>query len=77
MIGSAKPASVFNQCVENRLKIERRAAYDLQNFARRGLLFQSLSEVVVPRLQFLEQPDIFNGDHSLVGEGFEQSYLLI
>ena len=37
-----------------------------------GLLLQSFGEVTVAFLQFLEQPDVFDRDHRLVGEGFEQ-----
>ena len=37
----------------------------LKNFARRGLLLQRF-------LEFLEQPDVLDGDHRLVGEGFKQ-----
>ena len=36
-----------------------------KNFARRGLLLQRL-------LEFFEQPHILDGDHGLVGEGFEE-----
>ena len=36
-----------------------------KNFTRRRLLLQRL-------LEFLEQPNVFNGDHGLVGEGFEK-----
>ena len=36
-----------------------------KNFARRRLLLQRF-------LEFLEQPHVLDGDHGLVGEGFEQ-----
>src|SRR5262249_23281094 len=34
-------------------------------------------EVAVPRLQFLEQPHILDGDDRLVGEGLEESDLTL
>ena len=40
-------------------------ADDAQDFARRRLLLQRF-------LEFLEQPHILDGDHRLIGEGFEQ-----
>ena len=50
---------------KHRLNIRRRAGDDAQDLARRRLLLQRLFE-------FLEQPHIFDGDHGLIGEGFEK-----
>ncbi len=77
MLGFAKPCRVLNQCIQNRLKIKRRAAYDFQNFAGRRLLVQSLAQITIAFLQFFEQPHILDGDHGLVGEGFEKGDLLL
>ena len=49
---------------QHRLNIRRRAGDHTQDFTRRGLLLQRL-------LEFVEQPDVFDGDHRLIGEGFE------
>ena len=54
-----------NYRIQYRLNIRRRAGDDAQNFARRSLLLQRF-------LEFLEQPHVLDGDHRLVGEGFEQ-----
>src|SRR5262249_6052124 len=48
-----------------RLQIRRRSGDDTQDFTRGRLLLQRL-------LEFLEQPDILNRDHSLVGKCFEE-----
>ena len=36
-----------------------------KNLARRRLLLQGL-------LEFLEQPNVLDGDHGLIGEGFQE-----
>ena len=61
----AQPRSIFDNHVKHRLNIRRRAGDDAQDFTRRRLLFQRL-------LEFVEQPHVLDGDHRLVGEGFEE-----
>ena len=61
----AQPSRILGNHIQHRLNVRRRAGDDTQNFARRSLLLQRL-------LEFLEQPDVLDGDHRLVGEGFEQ-----
>ena len=73
----AKSRRVFNQGIENRLQVKRRATDDFQNFAGRGLLIQSLGEIAVAFLQFFEEPYVLDGNDGLVCEGFQQSDLLI
>ena len=46
-----------------------------EDLAGRRLLVQRLGQVLVTRLQFLEQPHILDGDDCLIGEGFEQGHL--
>ena len=41
------------------------------------LCLLAASSCVVFFLEFLEQPDVFDGDHGLVGEGLKQGDLLI
>src|SRR3990167_379229 len=50
---------------QHRLDIRRRAGDDAQNFTGRGLLLQRF-------LQLLEQPDVLDGDHGLIGKGFKE-----
>ena len=42
----------------------------------RGLLLQRFRDFAIARLDLVEQPDILDGDHSLVGEGLDQLDLL-
>jgi hypothetical protein len=44
----------------------------LQDFARRRLLFKRLGQRNVLLLLFFEQPDVFDRDHSLISEGFQE-----
>ena len=56
---------VLGHHIQHRLNIRRRAGDNTQDFTRRCLLLQRF-------LEFLEQPHILDGDHGLVGEGFQQ-----
>ena len=61
----AQARGIFCNDIQYRLNIRRRAGDDAQDLARRRLLLQCLGE-------FLKQPHVLDGDHRLVGEGFEQ-----
>src|SRR4029453_9582636 len=76
-IGTTQPGGVFDERREHRVKIEGRAADHLEDFTRGRLLLQSLSNFTIAFLQFFEQSNIFNCDHSLVSKGFEESDLLL
>ena len=40
-------------------------------------MLQGLAQFCVALLQFLEQPHVLDGDHGLVGEGFEKRDLFV
>ena len=65
VIGPAHPRRALGNRVKHRLNVRRRAGDDAQDFTRRRLLLQRL-------LEFLEQPHVLDGDHRLIGKGFEQ-----
>src|SRR5713226_2852261 len=67
---SAKPRGILGHYIQHRLEVSRRAGNDTQDFTRRSLPLQSLSE-------FLEQADVLDSDHRLVGEGLEEGDLLV
>ena len=69
-------AAEFRQRVENRLQVEGRAADRLEHVGRRRLLLQRLAQFSRARLHLVEQADILDGDHRLVGEGLDQLDLL-
>src|SRR5215475_9425500 len=62
---ATKPRRIFRHGVEHRLDVCRRAGDDAQDFTRGSLLLQRF-------LEFLEQTDVLNGDHSLVSKSFEK-----
>src|SRR5262245_1049507 len=63
--------------LQNGLQVGRRAADDTEHVTRSGLVFERLYQLPFARLLRLEQPGILDGDHGLVGEGFEQFDLSI
>src|SRR5262249_30474569 len=70
-IGRAAEASgAFGDDVHHGLDVRRRVGAAPQDLRRRHLLLERLREVTVSSLELVEQADILNGDHGLVGEGF-------
>ena len=67
----------FGDHVENRLQIGRRARDDAENVVGRGLLLQRFGERLVARLHLVEQANVLDGDHRLVGEGLQERNLLV
>jgi len=63
--------------VENRLNVGGRGTDDAQDLAGRRLLLQRLGQVAVAVFQFLEEADVLDRDHRLVGERFHQLDLLV
>src|SRR5262249_15125091 len=76
IIDPTNPRRALNDGVEHRLHIRGRAADDAEYLTRCRLMLQRLAQFGVALLQFLEQSHIFNRNHRLVGESFEESYLL-
>src|SRR5215471_9781268 len=70
IINPADPCGAFDDSVEHRLHISRRAADDAEYFGSCRLMLQRLAQFSIALLQFLEQPDVFDGDHRLRSEGF-------
>ena len=69
-------AAGLNDRVEHRLQIGRRAADDVENIAVAVWCSRDRS-IVGARLQLVEQPDVFDRDHRLVGEGGDELDLLV
>ena len=72
-----KPRRILRDYIQHRLNIRRRTGDHTQNFARCRLLLQSFGNLAITFLQFFEQPDVFDRDHGLIREGFEQRDLLL
>src|SRR5215510_6812767 len=77
VIDSANAGCALDNGVEHRLDVGRRAADDAEYLGCRCLMLQRLTQFCVALLQFLEQPDILDGDDSLSGKGFKQFDLLL
>src|SRR5262249_29014319 len=75
--GLAQSHRVFGQRLEDRLEVERGPADHLEQLAGRRLLLERDSQFAVARLQLLEETDVFDSDHGLVGEGLEEADLLV
>ena len=73
----AKLAGAFDNCIEHWFDICRRGGDHTKDIAASGLMGQRLREVARLRLHLVEQADIADGDHGLVGEGLQQSDLLV
>src|SRR4030095_4826133 len=67
----------LDNCVQDRLHVRGRAADNTQHLGRCRLMLQRFAKFLIALLEFLEEPDIFDGDDGLVGEGFEQRNLLL
>ena len=67
----------LDQRIEHRLQIEGRTADDLEDIGGRRLLLQRFAQIFGARLHLVEQADIFDRDHGLVGEGRDQRNLLV
>ena len=75
LICAAQSTGVFDERFENRLKIERRTAYHLQDFSRGGLLLKRLAEIAVARLHLLEQLCVLQSDQSLIRKRLDEANL--
>ncbi len=76
VIDPANLRRALDDSIEYRLHVGRRAADDAEHLGRRRLMLQRLAQFRVAFLDFFEQPHVFDGDHRLVGKGFEKSDLL-
>ena len=76
VINPANPGGALDDGVEDRLHIRGRAADDAEHLGCCRLMLQGLSQFCVAGIQFVKQPHVFDGNHRLVGEGFEKCDLL-
>ena len=72
VINPANPRGALDDGVEDRLHVRGRAADDAEHLGRRRLMLQGLAQFRVALLDLFEQPHVLDGDHGLIGEGFEQ-----
>src|SRR5262245_5403341 len=77
VIRTAQARRGLDQRIEYFLHVEGRPADDLQNIGGSRLLIQGFCQLAFARLLSLEESRVLDGDDSLVGEGLDQSDLLV
>src|SRR5262245_18188350 len=77
VLTAAEATGTADDRVEHRLGFGRRVRDHAQDLARGHLLFEALREVAVARFELLEQPNILDRDHGLVGESLQQADLSV
>ena len=77
VIDPTNPRGALDDGVEDRLHVRGRAADDAEHLGRCRLMLQRLAQFRVALLEFLEQPDVLNGDDGLIGKGFKKLDLFV
>ena len=77
VINPANPRRALDDSVKDRLHVSGRAADDAEHLGGRCLMLQGLAQFRVALAEFFEQSDVLDGDHGLVGEGFQKLDLFI
>ena len=72
VIDPTNPRGALDNGVEYRLHVRGRAADDAEHLGGRRLMLQRLAQFRVALLEFLEQAHVLDGDHGLIGEGFQE-----
>ena len=70
-VGAAQLDRMGDDSRQHRFEVERGADY-LADFAEGFELAYRTGQFVGSLIQFFEQPDVLDGDHRLIGEGFKQ-----
>src|ERR1041384_6991939 len=72
IIDSTNPRGALDDRIEHWLHIGRRATDDIEHLGCCRLMLQRFAQFCVPLLEFFEQTDILDGDHSLIRERFQE-----
>src|SRR5262249_40691008 len=72
-----EPDGVLDYRFEHGLQVEGGAADHLEDFAGSRLPLQRFRQLAAARLQLLEQPNVLEGDHRLIGEDLEERDLRV
>src|SRR4029450_1230476 len=76
-INPTNPGGARDGGGQHRLHVGGRPADDAEHLGCRRLMLQGLAQFCVAFLQFFEEPYVLDGDDGLIGEGFQQFYLLV
>src|SRR2546421_4053648 len=77
IVGLAKLAGALDDGLEDGSHFGRRGRDHPQDIAAASLVGESLRKIARLRLHLVEQPDVFDGDHRLVGESGYKLDLLV
>src|SRR5215467_11365280 len=77
VVNSTNPGGALDDSIKHRLHVRGRAADDAEHLGSCRLMLQGLAQFCVALLDLFEQSHVLDGDHRLIGEGFEQSDLLV
>ena len=69
VVNATNPRSAFDNRIENRLHVRRRAANDAEHLGRGRLMLKSFAQFRVAIFELVKQADVLNGDNCLIGEG--------
>src|SRR5262249_27976954 len=75
--GIAQRIRIGQDRPEDRLHVCRRTTDDTQDLFCGRLLVQRSPQILIARLQLLEQPYVFDCDHGLISESLEECDLLV
>ena len=77
IVDPTNPCRALDDGVEHRLHVCGRTADDAEHLGRCSLVLQGFAQFCVAFLDLLEQPHVLDGDHCLIGEGFEKGNLFV
>ena len=77
VIGVTETARTLGDGCKDRLDVGRRRRDSAEDVAAAGLVGQGLGKFARLGLHLVEQTDVFDGSHRLVGEGCDQLDLLV
>src|SRR5262249_22687139 len=77
VINPTNPYGALDYGIEDRLHVRGRPADDAEDLGRCRLMLQCLAQFCVARIEFFEQPHVFNRNHRLIRERPEKGNLLV
>src|SRR5262245_57439714 len=76
VIDPTNPGGALDDGVKDRLHVRGSTTDDAEHLSGCCLMLQCLAQFCITFLDLPEQPDVLDGDDSLIGEGLEQTDLL-
>ena len=77
IISLTEACGIFPYCIQDRLNVGWGAGDNLEHLADCSLLLQRFAQLTGAVLLGLEQPDVLDRDHRLIGERRDELYLFV